>query len=144
MVEAVLAAFLRSASVLVLPLMVTYLGSKSRSTSTPSSRVGRSRRCPTVAFTSYPDPRYFPMVLALVGDSTMTRAGRPSRPRVGAPFFLARLTFWARVDASGAVGLAAVPLRSGALRPVFAVLPVFPVPSRRSGRALLSFIAIVP
>src|SRR5215207_8268287 len=74
MVEAVLAAFLSSDSVLVLPLMVTYLGSKSRSTSTPSSRVGRSRRWPTVAFTSYPAPRYFPIVLALVGDSTITRA----------------------------------------------------------------------
>src|SRR5215210_6682329 len=74
MVDAVLAAFLRSASVLVLPLMVTYLGAKSLSTSTPSSRVGRSRRWPTVAFTSYPAPRYFPIVLALVGDSTMTSA----------------------------------------------------------------------
>ena len=74
MVEAVLAAFLSSARVFVLPLMVTYLGSNSCSTSTPSSRVGRSRTWPTVAFTSYPAPRYFPIVLALVGDSTMTSA----------------------------------------------------------------------
>src|SRR5690348_15634817 len=64
MVEAVLAAFLSSDSVLVLPLMVTYLGSNPRSTSTPSSRVGRSRRWPMVAFTSKPEPRYLPMALA--------------------------------------------------------------------------------
>ena len=81
MVEAVFAAFLSSESVLVLPLMVTYLGSNPRSTSTPSSRVGRSRRCPTVARTSYPAPRYFPIVLALVGDSTMTRAVPSPRAR---------------------------------------------------------------
>src|SRR5918994_7994583 len=83
MVDAPFAAFLRSARVLVLPLIVTYLGSNPWSTSTPSSRVGRSRRWPTVAFTSYPEPRYFPMVLALVGDSTMTSAGL--RPRAPAP-----------------------------------------------------------
>src|SRR6476646_3229012 len=75
MVDAVLAAFLSSDSVLVLPLMVTYLGSNPCSTSTPSSRVGRSRTWPMVAFTSKPEPRYLPIVLALVGDSTITSAG---------------------------------------------------------------------
>src|SRR4029079_8569161 len=95
MADAALAAFFSSASVLVLPLMVTYLGSNPFSTSTPSSRVGRSRRCPTAAFTSYPEPRYLPMVLALVGDSTMTSAGRPS-PRIRAPLVLARLTLGVR------------------------------------------------
>src|SRR4051812_36587278 len=115
MIEAPLAAFLSSERVLVFPLMVTYFGSKPLSTSTPSSRVGRSRRWPMVAFTSYPAPRYFPIVLALVGDSTMTRAGRPSRPRVGAPLFLARLTFGARAGADELGALAARPLRSGTL-----------------------------
>src|SRR6476620_847743 len=67
MVDAVLAAFLRSDRVLVLPLMVTYLGSNPCSTSTPSSRVGRSRTWPMVAFTSKPEPRYLPIVLALAG-----------------------------------------------------------------------------
>src|SRR5207237_211864 len=45
------AAFLISASVLAFSLMVTYSGVKPFSTSTPSLRCGRSRRCPTVAFT---------------------------------------------------------------------------------------------
>src|ERR1041384_5811626 len=79
---AALAAFLISASVLAFSLMVTYSGAKSLSTSTPSLRVGRSRRWPTVAFTVYPRPRYFPMVLALVGDSTMTRV-LPGAPAAG-------------------------------------------------------------
>src|SRR5215207_9298223 len=105
MADAPLAAFFSSVRVLVLPLMVTYLGSYPFSTSTPSSRVGRSRRWPMVAFTSYPEPRYFPMVLALVGDSTMTRAGRPSPPRARAPLLLARLTFAARAGAEGAAAL---------------------------------------
>src|SRR6185312_5159801 len=74
MADALLEAFFSSESVLVFPLMMTYLGSNPLSTSTPSSRVGKSRTCPTVAFTSYPEPRYLPMVLALVGDSTMTSA----------------------------------------------------------------------
>ena len=49
--SAPLAAFLISDRVFVLPLMVTYLGRKPFSTSTPSSRFGRSRTWPTVAFT---------------------------------------------------------------------------------------------
>jgi hypothetical protein len=76
------------------------------------------------------------MVLALVGDSTMTSAGRPSRPRVGAPFFLARLTFWARAGAVGLEAFVAVLLRSGALLPGFAVFPVFLV--RRSFIAIFA------
>src|SRR5437762_8799248 len=72
-----LAAFLISARVLAFSLMVTYSGVKPFSTSTPSLRCGRSRTCPTVAFTVYPEPRYFPMVFALVGDSTMTSAPFP-------------------------------------------------------------------
>src|SRR5690348_8945197 len=108
MVEAVLAAFLSSDSVLVLPLMVTYLGSNPRSTSTPSSRVGRSRRWPMVAFTSKPEPRYLPMVLALVGDSTMTSAS-PLPPARAGGFAALALPFPARALA-GAFGAAAVAL----------------------------------
>src|SRR5213082_622753 len=86
-----LAAFLISARVLAFSLMVTYSGVKPFSTSTPSLRCGRSRTCLTVAFTVYPAPRYFPMVLALVGDSTTTSAPTPglrpglALPRGGAP-----------------------------------------------------------
>src|SRR4026209_2531151 len=98
MADAPLAAVFRSARVLVLPLMVTYFGSNPFSTSTPSSRVGRSRTWPIVAFTSYPAPRYFPMVLALVGDSTMTSAVPP-----------------ARRGAAGAPALDRLDLRAGAL-----------------------------
>src|SRR5688572_11121254 len=72
--SAALAAFLISASVFAFSLIVTYFGAKLLSTSTPSSRLGRSRRWPTVAFTVYPRPKYFPIVLAFVGDSTMTSA----------------------------------------------------------------------
>src|SRR2546429_1120439 len=49
--SAALAAFLISARVLAFSLMVTYSGVKPFSTSTPSLRCGRSRTCPTVAFT---------------------------------------------------------------------------------------------
>src|SRR3954469_165995 len=41
--------------------------------STPSLLLGRSRTCPLEARTSNPGPRYFPMVRALAGDSTITR-----------------------------------------------------------------------
>src|SRR5687767_5403574 len=124
MADAALAAFLSSDRVLVLPLMVTYLGSKPRSTSTPSSLVGRSRTWPMVAFTSYPAPRYFPMVFALVGDSTMTRATLPSRARERAPSSLARLLLGTAV----ATGLGDAFLG-------FPAFPILPVPSLRSGRA---------
>src|SRR5918992_3445687 len=119
MADAALAAFFSSVSVLVFPLMVTYLGSNPFSTSTPSSRVGRSRRWPMVARTSYPEPRYFPMVLALVGDSTMTRAGRPSRTR--APFPRTLLFLGAATGAGRAEAL----------------VDLFRVPTSRSGRAFL-------
>src|SRR5215212_9351151 len=76
------------------------------------------------------------MVLALVGDSTMTRAGRPSRARVGAPFFFARLTFLTRAGAAGAEAFAELVSRSVALLPVRPVFPVFPV--------LRSLVAIIP
>src|SRR3954462_9663580 len=66
------------------------------------------------------------MVLALVGDSTITSAGRPS-PRVRAPLFLARLTFGVRVGVAGAEALAEPSFCSGALRPVRPDLAVFPV-----------------
>src|SRR5687768_6180657 len=105
MVEAVLAAFFSSERVLVFPLMVTYLGSNPRSTSTPSSRVGRSRRWPTVAFTSYPEPRYFPMVLALVGDSTMTSAPRPPPPAAPSRPALEALARGFALPPLGAAGL---------------------------------------
>ena len=42
-------------------------------TSTPSLLLGRSRMCPMDALTSKPGPRYFPMVFALAGDSTITK-----------------------------------------------------------------------
>src|SRR5262245_51147636 len=41
--------------------------------SMPKRLLGRSRTCPLQATTSYSGPRYLLMVLALVGDSTMTR-----------------------------------------------------------------------
>src|SRR3954465_4236399 len=110
MTDAPLAAFFSSESVLVLPLMVTYFGSKPRSTSTPSSRVGRSRRWPMVALTSYPEPRYLPMVLALVGDSTITSAGPRPRPAGPAPLAagppaLALATFALRGAAGAFLGV---------------------------------------
>src|SRR3954469_23658190 len=66
------------------------------------------------------------MVLALVGHCTKTSAGRPS-PRVGAPLFLARLTFGVRAGVAGAEALAEPAFCSGALLPVRPDLPVFPV-----------------
>src|SRR2546423_241435 len=46
-------------------------------------RLARSRMWPTLAATSKPGPRYFWMVLALAGDSTITRL-RPEAPGAGA------------------------------------------------------------
>src|SRR3954451_16905204 len=66
------------------------------------------------------------MVLALVGDSTITSAGRPS-PRVRAPLFLARRTFGVRAGVAGAEALAEPSFCSGALLPVRPDVPVFPV-----------------
>src|SRR5690349_5958407 len=53
--------------------MRMYEGRNPFSMSTPSLLLGRSRTCPLEARTSKPGPRYFPMVRALAGDSTMTR-----------------------------------------------------------------------
>src|SRR6478736_6367108 len=39
----------------------------------PNRLLGRSRTCPLLAVTSKSDPRYLLIVLALAGDSTMTR-----------------------------------------------------------------------
>src|SRR3954462_13305104 len=41
--------------------------------STPMPLLGRSRTCPIDAFTTKPSPRYLLIVLALAGDSTITR-----------------------------------------------------------------------
>src|SRR5437588_846448 len=49
--------------------------------STPILLFGRSITWPTEAFTTYPEPRYFLMVLAFAGDSTTTRV--LPFPRVG-------------------------------------------------------------
>ena len=68
--------------------MTTYSGAKSCSMSMPIFFLGRSFTCPTEAFTTYPAPRYFLMVLALAGDSTITSV--PPEPRT---FFF----FWDRV-----------------------------------------------
>src|SRR5579864_1790900 len=53
--------------------MTTYSVSKSLLTSTPRVLLGRSLTCPSEASTEKPFPRYFWMVFALAGDSTMTK-----------------------------------------------------------------------
>ena len=73
------------------------------------------------------------MVLALVGDSTITSAGRPS-PRIRAPLFLARLTFGVRAGVAEAEALAEPAFCSGAFLPVRPDLAVF--------RVLLVLVAI--
>src|ERR1700693_6269462 len=55
------------------PGMTTYSVSKSFSTSTPRLLLGRSFTWPKEASTVNPLPRYFWIVFALAGDSTMTR-----------------------------------------------------------------------
>ena len=72
-VSAVLADFSRSLMISSFPRMGWYTGSKSCSRSTPRVLLGKSRRWPMQAFTSKSFPRYFPMVLAFAGDSTMTK-----------------------------------------------------------------------
>src|SRR5438046_1925190 len=76
-----LAAALISASTFFLPSMTSYWGAKPCSMSIPMVFLGRSLTCPTEAFTTYPGPRYFLIVVALAGDSTMTRALSPSPRR---------------------------------------------------------------
>src|SRR5439155_12605198 len=51
---------------------ISYSGSKVLR-STPIPLEGRSRTCPIDAFTTKSSPRYLLIVLALAGDSTMTR-----------------------------------------------------------------------
>ena len=53
--------------------MTWYSGVKSRSTATPVFDLGRSLTCPKEAFTENEFPRYFLMVRAFAGDSTITR-----------------------------------------------------------------------
>src|SRR5437588_1067706 len=52
--------------------MTTYSGSNVLR-STPIPLEGRSRTCPIDAFTTKSSPRYLLIVLALAGDSTITR-----------------------------------------------------------------------
>src|SRR5262245_23819462 len=47
--------------------------------SIPMVFLGRSLTCPTEAFTTKPEPRYFLMVLALAGDSTTSSPLSPDR-----------------------------------------------------------------
>ena len=72
------AALLSSAIAFCLPLTVVNFGANCPSTSTPSSRSGKSRMWPTVAFTVKPFPRYLPIVFAFAGDSTTTSVCLPS------------------------------------------------------------------
>src|SRR5205814_3408913 len=76
----------RSLTVLFLSRGTTYWGAKSCSTSTPRVDLGRSRTWPMLASTLKLRPRYFLMVLALAGDSTITRL---VLPLVTGPFLLA-------------------------------------------------------
>src|SRR3954451_15070412 len=55
-----------------LPSITSYLGVKSLSTSTAKSFLGKSLTWPKEALTRYCLPRYFPIVFAFAGDSTMT------------------------------------------------------------------------
>src|SRR5215471_13368450 len=120
------AAFLISARTFFLPSMTSYSGWKSCSMSMPMFFLGRSLTCPTDAFTTKPRPRYFLIVFAFAGDSTMTSAlSLPRRGRaigffagasdavatVAAAFFLAGLFN----SAAGALFLSAAGFAAGAL-----------------------------
>src|SRR5579864_7509847 len=67
------ASFFSLATTFSLPGITTYSVSKSLSTSTPSVLLGRSFTWPSEASTVKPFPRYFWMVFAFAGDSTMTK-----------------------------------------------------------------------
>src|SRR5271157_6168300 len=67
------ASFLSLARTFSFPGMTTYSVSKLFSRSTPRLLLGRSFTWPNEASTVNPLPRYFWMVFALAGDSTMTR-----------------------------------------------------------------------
>src|SRR5271169_1996934 len=67
------ASFFSLARTFSFPGMTTYSVSNSFSTSTPRLLLGRSFTWPKEASTVNPLPRYFWIVFALAGDSTMTR-----------------------------------------------------------------------
>src|ERR1700681_2644915 len=73
MVSMPIASFFNLATTFSLPGMMTYSVSKSLSVSTPRVLLGRSLTWPSEASTVKPLPRYFWIVLALAGDSTMTK-----------------------------------------------------------------------
>src|ERR1035438_5758999 len=73
MSSALAAAFFSCATTFSLPGDTINVGSNVRFfSSTPISFLGRSMMCPTDARTSKPAPRYFSIVFALAGDSTIT------------------------------------------------------------------------
>src|SRR5579872_5690043 len=73
MVSADCASFLSLVRTFSLPGMTVYSVSKSLSMSTPRLLLGRSFTCPSEASTLKPFPRYFWIVFAFAGDSTMTK-----------------------------------------------------------------------
>src|SRR5580692_3169617 len=73
MASADAASFFNLARIFSLPGITTYSGSNSLSVSTPSVLLGRSMTWPIEASTVKPLPRYFSIVFALVGDSTITK-----------------------------------------------------------------------
>src|SRR5580658_679689 len=73
MVSADFASFFSLATTFSLPGITTYSVRKSLSKSTPSDFFGKSLIWPSEASTSYPEPRYFWIVFAFAGDSTMTK-----------------------------------------------------------------------
>src|SRR6266481_3136209 len=73
MLSADSASFLSLLRTFSFPGITTYSVSKSFSMSTPRLLLGRSFTWPKEASTVNPLPRYFWIVFALAGDSTMTR-----------------------------------------------------------------------
>jgi len=73
MLSADRASFFSLARTFSLPGMTMYSVSNSLSMSTPNVLLGKSLTCPSEASTTKPFPRYFWMVFALAGDSTMTK-----------------------------------------------------------------------
>src|SRR5580692_7030600 len=102
--------------------------------STPSFFCGRSRTCPTVALTRYPRPRYLPIVLALAGDSTITRDVVPGWG--GGPMSTGGTARDRRLGADRAV-LAADVLAGGDLRT--AAVSITPAPAACNAVAVNAF-----
>src|SRR5208283_314787 len=73
MVSADFASFFSLAITFSLPGITSYSVANSLSRSTPRDFLGKSLMCPSEASTSYPAPRYFWIVFALAGDSTITK-----------------------------------------------------------------------